>query len=107
MAARMRKNDTVEVIAGRDKGKRGKVTRVIPQEERVVIDGVNIRKKHVRPRRPGEQGGIVEFPASLHVSNVAVVCAKCGKPTRVGFRFLETGDKVRFCKHCDEVIENG
>jgi len=107
VAAKVRKNDTVRVLAGRDKGKQGKVTRVLPKEERVVVEGVNIRKRHARARRPGEQAGIVEFPAPLHVSNVAVVCAKCGRPTRVGFRVLADGTKVRFCKHCDEVIENG
>jgi large subunit ribosomal protein L24 len=107
MAAKVRKNDTVQVIAGRDKGKQGKVTRVLPTEDRVVVDGLNIRKRHARARRAGEQAGIVEFPAPLHVSNVAVVCAKCGRPTRVGFRVLSDGAKVRFCKRCDEVIENG
>src|SRR6266498_357718 len=107
MAAKVRKNDTVQVLAGRDKGKQGKVTRVIPKEDRVVIEGVNIRKRHTRARRPGEQAGIVEFPAPLHVSSVAVVCAKCSRPTRVGFRVLADGTKVRFCKRCDEVIEDG
>ena len=107
MAAKVRKNDTVQVLAGRDKGKQGKVTRVIPKEDRVVIEGVNIRKRHTRARRPGEQAGIVEFPAPLHVSNVAVVCAKCGRPTRVGFRLLADGTKVRYCKRCEEVIEDG
>ena len=107
MAAKVRKNDTVQVLAGREKGKQGKVIRVLPDEDRVVIEGVNIRKRHTKPRRQGEQAGIVEFPAPLHVSNVAVVCSKCGKPARVGFRFLADGTKVRHCKRCDEVIENG
>jgi large subunit ribosomal protein L24 len=107
MAAKVRKNDTVQVLTGRDRGKQGKVTRVIPKEDRVVIEGVNIRKRHTKPRRAGEQAGIVEFPAPLHVSNVAVVCAKCGRPTRVGFRILGDDTKVRVCKRCDEVIENG
>jgi large subunit ribosomal protein L24 len=105
MAAKVRKNDTVQVLAGRERGKQGKVSRVIPKEARVVIEGVNLRKRHVRPRRPGEQAGIVEFPAPLHVSNVAVVCTKCGRPTRVGFRVLADGQKVRYCKRCDEVID--
>jgi large subunit ribosomal protein L24 len=107
MAAKVRKNDTVQVLAGRDRGKQGKIMRVLTKEDRVVIEGVNIRKRHTKPRRQGEQAGIVEFPAPLHVSNVAVVCAKCGKPTRVGFRSLADSKKVRFCKRCDEVIENG
>ena len=107
MAAKVRKNDTVQVLSGREKGKQGKVTRVLPKEDRVVVEGVNIRKRHARARRAGEQGGIVEFPAPLHISSVAVVCAKCGRPTRVGFRVLADGTKVRICKRCDEVIENG
>jgi large subunit ribosomal protein L24 len=107
MAAKVRKNDTVQVLTGRDKGKQGKVTRVIPKEDRVIVDGVNIRKRHTRPRQAGEQAGIVEFPAALHVSNVAVVCAKCGKATRIGFRILADNSKVRYCKRCDEVVENG
>ena len=107
MAAKVRKNDTVEVLAGRERGKRGKVMRVIPKEQRVVIEGLNIRKRHTRPRRQGEQGGIVEVPAPLHISNVAVVCVKCGRPARVGFRILADETKVRVCKRCDEVIENG
>jgi large subunit ribosomal protein L24 len=107
MAAKVRKNDTVQVLAGRDRGKQGKVLRVIPDQSRVIVEGINIRKRHTKPRRQGEQGGIVEFPAPLHVSNVGVVCAKCGKGTRVGFRILADGTKVRYCKACDEVIENG
>jgi large subunit ribosomal protein L24 len=107
MAAKVRKNDTVQVLAGREKGKQGKVMRVLPKEKRVVIEGVNIRKRHTKPRRQGEQAGIVEFPAPLYVSNVAVLCAKCGRPARVGFRFLADKTKVRYCKRCDEVIENG
>jgi large subunit ribosomal protein L24 len=105
MAAKVRKNDTVEVLAGRERGRRGKITRVLPKEQRVVVEGVNIRKRHTKPRRQGEQAGIVEFPAPLHISNVAVVCTKCGRSTRVGWRTLADGTKVRFCKRCDEVIE--
>jgi large subunit ribosomal protein L24 len=105
MAAKVRKNDTVQVLAGRERGKQGKVSRVLPKEARVVVDGINLRKRHTRPRRPGEQAGIVEFPAPLHVSDVAIVCPKCGKGTRVGFRVLASGQKVRFCKRCDEVLD--
>ena len=105
MAAKVRKNDTVQVLAGREKGKRGKVSRVLAKDDRVVVDGLNLRKRHTRPRRPGEQAGIVEFPAPLHVSDVAVVCPKCGKGTRVGFRILTDGQKVRYCKRCDEVLD--
>jgi large subunit ribosomal protein L24 len=107
MAAKVRKNDTVQVLAGRERGKQGKITRVLTKEDRVVVEGLNIRKRHTKPRRQGEQAGIVEFPAPIHISNVAVVCGKCGKAARVGFRLLADDTKVRFCKRCDEVIENG
>lgn len=106
MAAKVRKNDTVQVLAGRERGKQGKVSRIIPKEDRVVIEGINLRKRHTRPRGAGEQGGIVEFPAPLHISNVAVVCPKCGRGTRVGFRVLADGQKVRYCKRDDEVIND-
>ncbi len=104
MAARIRKSDTIEVLSGRDRGKRGTVERVIPRERRVVVEGINIRKRHTRARRPGAPQGIIEFPAPLHISNVAVVCESCDRPVRVGFRFLADGSKVRFCRRCDEVI---
>ena len=107
MAAKVRKNDTVQVLAGRDRGKQGKVTRVLTKEDRAVVEGINIRKRHTKPRSATEQGGIVEFPAPLHVSNLGVVCPKCGKATRVGFRTLEDGTKVRVCKRDGEVIDNG
>ena len=107
MAAKVRKNDTVQVLSGRERGKQGKVSRVLPKEERAVVDGLNLRKRHTRPRRPGEPAGIVEFPAPLHLSNLAVVCPKCGKGTRVGFRNLEDGTKVRYCKRCDETLDTG
>jgi large subunit ribosomal protein L24 len=107
MAAKVKKNDTVQVLAGRDRGKRGKVTRVITKDERVVVEGVNIRKRHTKAQRPGEQAGIVEFPAPLAASNVNVVCPKCDRPTRVGFRVLEDGKKVRVCRRDGEVIDNG
>ena len=107
MAAKVRKNDTVQIIAGRDKGKTGKVTRILTKSERVVVDGINIRKRHTKAQRPGEQAGIVEFPAPLPIAKVGVVCPKCGRATRVGFRTLEDGTKVRVCKRDGEVIDNG
>lgn len=107
MAAKVRKNDLVQVISGRDRGKQGKVTRVIPKEHRVVVEGVNIRKRHTKARRPGEQAGIVEFPAPLDISNVALVSPKTGKPVRVGFRTLGDGSKVRIDRSTGEVIDNG
>ena len=104
MAAKIKREDFVVVIAGKDKGKRGKVLRVIPKKQRVVVEGVNIVKKHQKPTA-NSPGGIIEKPAPIHVSNVMLICPKCGTPTRVGFTFLEDGTKVRKCKKCGEVID--
>jgi len=100
----VRRDDTVIVIAGKDKGKVGRVLRVFPKRERVIVEGVNIVKKHVRARPPEVQGGIVEVEAPIHVSNVMVYCARCQKGVRVGKRILEDGSKVRYCKKCNEII---
>jgi len=103
---KIRKGDTVEVIAGRDKGKRGEVIRVLPRERRVVVQGVNIRKKH--QQQVEAQGrtitpGIIEFEAPIDISNVMLVCPKCGEPTRVAIR-REGGVVERICKRCGAVI---
>jgi large subunit ribosomal protein L24 len=105
MSMKIRKNDTVLVIAGKDRGKKGKVRQSLPKEERVVVEGVNMVKRHMRPRGATRQAGIIEREAPLRVSNVMLLCTKCNRPTRVGFRFLEDGSKVRVCKRCDEVID--
>jgi len=102
---KIRKGDTVVIIAGKDKGKRGKVRRAWPDEERVTVDGLNMIKRHSRARRAARQAGIIELEAPVHVSNVMLVCEKCGKPTRVSFRFLDDGKKVRICSSCREVID--
>ncbi|MQP63981.1 50S ribosomal protein L24 [Niveispirillum sp. SYP-B3756] len=104
MAAKIRKNDRVVVIAGKDKGKTGEVIEVLPTEGRVKVRGVNLVKKHQR-QTPMQQGGIVEIEAALDVSNVAHIDPKTNKPTRVGFRTLEDGRKVRFAKASGEVID--
>jgi len=101
----VRKGDTVVVIAGKDKGKRGKVIRVIPAEQRVVVEGVNKVKRHMRPNPQLQQGGIIEKEAPLHSSNVMLVCTKCDRPTRIGRRINADGVKVRVCKKCGEVID--
>lgn len=102
---RIRRDDLVEVLAGRDRGKRGKVRRVLPDEGRAIVADVNIVKRHIKPGRAGaRQAGIVETEAPIHISNLAVVCSKCGRPTRIGHRFLESGEKVRVCKRCGEQI---
>jgi large subunit ribosomal protein L24 len=105
---RIRKGDTVEVIAGKDLGRRGEVVRVLPKDDRVVVNQINIVKRHTRPRQgPGGQvqQGILEKEAPLHLSNVMLVCTQCSKRTRVGFRINEEGRKVRFCKKCQQDID--
>ena len=104
MAAKIKKGDQVVVLAGRDKGKKGEVIEVRPADERVVVRGVNIVKRHTR-QSAKTQGGIVEQEAALHVSNVAHVDPKSGKPTRVGFKTLDDGRKVRVAKASGEVID--
>ncbi len=102
---KIRKNDTIIVTAGKDRGKKGKVRRVFPNEDRVVVEGLNMIKRHSRARRATRQAGIIELEAPIHVSNVMLLCDKCGKPTRVGFRFLTDGKRVRICNSCREVID--
>ena len=96
--------DTVVVLSGKDKGKQGKVLQVSPKEGKVIVEGLNIATKHVKPRRQGEQGGIVEAEAAMYASKVQLVCPKCSKATRTGHKFLEDGSKVRVCKSCGEEI---
>jgi large subunit ribosomal protein L24 len=102
---KIRKNDTVVVIAGKDKGKKGKVRFAHPKHERVVVEGINFIKRHSRARRAARQAGIIELEAPLSISNVMLLCSKCNHPTRVGFRTLKDGRKVRFCRACGEVID--
>jgi len=104
MAARIRKGDTVLVISGASRGRRGEVLRVLPKTNRAVVQGVNVVKKHTKPTGMGRPGGIVEVEASLHLSNLKLVDPKTDKPTRVGFR-IEGGRKVRVAKATGNVIE--
>ena len=101
---KMRKGDRVIVIAGRDKGKRGEILRVAPKENRAYVQGVNMVKRHTQPSQ-GNPGGIVEKEALIDLSNLAHVDPKTDKPTRVGYRFLKDGRKVRYAKRSDEVID--
>ena len=103
--ANIRRDDTVMVIAGKDRGKSGKVNRVIREKDRVVVAGINIATKHVKNRPGIRQAGIIHVEAPLHISNVMLLCPHCAKPTRVGHRFQEGGTKVRICKHCNGVID--
>jgi large subunit ribosomal protein L24 len=104
MAAKIKKGDRVIVLAGKDKGRQGQVIRVLPKDERVVVAGVNMVKRHTRPSQGDPQGGIKNKEAALHISNVAFVDPKSGQPTRVGFR-IDDGKKVRVAKKSGEVID--
>lgn len=101
----IRKNDTVLVIAGREKGKRGKVLFVLPARERVIVERINMVKKHQRPTQKLRQGGIIEREAPLHVSNVMLVCSKCDKATRVGMRVLSDDRRARVCRRCGDIVD--
>jgi len=98
---KIKKNDTVLIISGKDRGKKGKVLKAFPKENKVLVEGVNIVKKHQRPRRQGEKGQIIQLPKPIDVSNVKLICSKCGKATRVGYKIV--GDrKFRICKKCQQ-----
>lgn len=105
MAARIRKGDRVMVIAGRDRGRVGEVLKVLPKENRVIVQGVMLVKRHQRPSPRDPQGGIVTKEAPIHVSNVAHIDPADGRPTRIGFRLLEDGRKVRYAKRSGELID--
>ncbi len=103
---RLRKDDKVMVISGKDAGKVGKVLKILRKKDRVLVEKVNMVKRHMRPNPYRQQpGGIVEKEMPIHVSNLMVVCSACAKPSRVGYRYTEDGKKVRFCKKCNEVME--
>jgi len=101
----IKKGDTVQIISGDDKGKKGKVLEAIPSENRVLVEGINIQTKHTKPRRAGETGGIVKQEAPVSASKVMVVCKKCNSVTRVAHTFQKDGSKVRTCKKCNESLD--
>jgi large subunit ribosomal protein L24 len=103
---RLHKDDTVMVIAGKERGKTGKVLRVLADRDRVLIEHVNMIKRHQKPRGVTSQGGIVEREAPIHVSNVVPLCGRCSKPTRVGHRRLDDGHVARVCRRCGELLDN-
>lgn len=105
MSLRIKKGDTVLVLSGKDKDKKGRVLKVLPKDEKVIVEGINIVKKHQKPSRKYPQGGIIERENPVHMSKVMLMCPKCDKPTRIGARILEDGRKVRICKKCKEVID--
>jgi large subunit ribosomal protein L24 len=106
LATPIRKNDNVVVTTGKDRGKRGRVMRVVPDKNRVIVEGVNVIKRHTKPNpQRNIKGGVVEREAALHASNVQLVCPECGKPTRIGKKVLGDGRKVRVCRKCEGVVD--
>jgi len=101
----IKKNDLVMVVNGREKGKSGRVLRVLPEKEKLIIEKINFIKRHTRPHGQQKQGGIIEKEAPLHVSNVMLLCEKCNKPVRIGHRLIEGDRKVRFCRKCGELFD--
>lgn len=102
--AKVKSGDTVLITNGREKGKQGKVSRVIPKEQRVIIEGLNLVKRHTKPRGQARRGGIIDKEAPLHISNVMVICPNCGRPTRIGYFIDDQGRKSRQCKKCQGVF---
>ena len=106
---KIKKDDKVQILAGKDKGKSGKVLQVFPARRRLSVEGVNLLIKHMRPQRKGEKGQRIEFPGLIDASNVSIVCPKCGKATRVGYQMTKAENgklqKSRLCKKCQEVID--
>jgi len=100
---KIKKDDQVIVISGKDRGRKGKIIEAFPKEGRVIVGGINLRKKHMKPKKSGEKGQIIELPAPLDVSNVKLICQKCGKATRVGYK-KEGKKKYRICKKCGQEI---
>ena len=101
----IRKNDSVMVISGKERGKTGKVLRVNPKEDAVIIERINVVKRHTKPRGPQQGGGIVEKEASIRASNIMIMCDKCNAPVRIGQKILADGNKVRVCRRCGEALD--
>ena len=117
MGVKIKKSDSVLIIAGKDKGRTGKIIKAFPKESKVLVEGINLKKKHVRPKREGEKGQIVEIPVALDISNVKIICPKCGKATRAEYLIVPTEsrildgkaigknkEKYRICKKCKQKI---
>lgn len=105
MGLSLKKNDLAIVLSGKEKGKKGRIITVMPSKERVIIENMNIIKKHMKPNRQNTQGGIISKEGSLHISNVMLVCPKCNKPTRISNAVIDNQKKLRMCKKCKEVID--
>jgi large subunit ribosomal protein L24 len=102
---KIHKGDTVLVITGKDRGKKGKVRFAYPREQKIIVEGINFVKKHSKARGVARQAGIIDLEAPMNVSNVILLCNKCNKPGRIGYKKLEDGRTVRFCRACGEVVE--
>ena len=100
---KVKKGDNILVIAGKDKGRTGKIMKSFPKELKVLVEGINLKKKHVRPKREGEKGQVVQIPAVLDISNIKLICPKCGKAARIGYS-IENKEKYRICKKCKSKI---
>ena len=101
----IRKNDSIMVISGKERGKTGKVLRVNPKEDAVIIERINVVKRHTKPRGPQQAGGIIEKEASIPASNIMIMCDKCNAPVRIGQKILADGNKVRVCRRCGEALD--
>ncbi len=101
----IKKNDLVMVVSGKEKGKSGRILRVMPEKEKVLVEKINFVKRHARPHGKQRQGGILEKEAPLHVSNVMLLCEKCNKPIRIGRRIVEGSKKARYCRKCGEILD--
>jgi len=102
--AKIKKNDTVKILVGKDRGKSGKVLTVFPKSGRALVQGLNLVKKHTRRTRDDQKAGIIQKESAVHISNLMVICGKCGKTTAIGFSRLSDGTKTRICKKCKEII---
>jgi large subunit ribosomal protein L24 len=102
----VKKDDLVMVVAGKDKGKSGKVLHVLPDKGRVIVESLNVVKRHTRPSQSNNEGGIIEKEAPIAISNVQLICEGCNTPARTGIKVLDDGSKVRFCKKCNEIVNN-
>lgn len=105
MNFKLRKNDFVIAIKGKDRGKKGRVLKVIPKENRILVEGINFVKKHTKPRSATQQGGIITMEKPISISNVQYFCMRCNKPVRLGIKYLDDKTKVRVCKKCGEIAE--
>ncbi len=102
---KIQKNDNVLIIVGKDKGKKGKVRKAMPDKQSVLVEGLNLIKRHSKTKGKTRQAGIIELEGPIHVSNVMLICNKCNKPVKVGVRILDDGKKARYCRNCSEIID--